>query len=305
MMRRLLPHVLTALVTLAIAFGAHYYTASQELIRDYYEFRKTRPAAYWESEYWSPAFIDEQKSAAAVFVPDMSGNYLIKKDYHGRWINVEGGVRRTTDQPTTYAATVWLFGASTLYGSEVPDEYTIASYLQRLMPSVRVVNMGNIGGSTGWQAERLTQTAIQAGDVVVLYGGANEVNDYHAGVALEDVLRYYTEAITRARDYTDQHGARLVVVLQPHLFSKPLSDYERDLETRPYLIPPGMRAAFRAVWPRLQTVDIRHVLIFDLTHVLDEVRAGGVEVFLDYDHIVESGNSIVAFELYKVLKEDT
>jgi lysophospholipase L1-like esterase len=104
----------------------------------------------------------------------------LPNDFSGKYFTVENGVRRTSDVPQDAPLTIYLFGGSTLYNSEVPDEHTVASYLQRKLlaagfPHYRVVNLGVTSVSTSQQVERLEVTAIAAGDTVVFYDGVNDV----------------------------------------------------------------------------------------------------------------------------------
>jgi hypothetical protein len=67
-------------------------------------------------------------------------------------------------------------GGSTVFSQEVPDDWTIASCLQRRLGSRwRVENHGVCSMIARQQADRLAHTPIQPGDVVVFYDGVNEV----------------------------------------------------------------------------------------------------------------------------------
>src|SRR5437879_4533478 len=80
-------------------------------------FRATRPLAYANSVYWSPAFIAEQRQIRAL-LPRADEKHDATKDFHGRWYNSSKGWRYTTFQPTTAHNDIYLFGSSTMYGSE-------------------------------------------------------------------------------------------------------------------------------------------------------------------------------------------
>src|SRR5258708_6822770 len=115
-----------------VAFEAYarYALSHQPLWLDRFQFRATRPAPYVDARYFSQAFL--QESVRSVRLTRRPGrNELILGDVQGKWFNVSDGKRVTTDQPSTFANRIYLFGGSTVFDQEVPDELTVASYLQR------------------------------------------------------------------------------------------------------------------------------------------------------------------------------
>jgi len=96
-------------------------------------------------------------------------------DYHGRWFNVQNGIRRTVGATGTDRR-ILLVGSSTIYNAEVPDDFTIASYLQKLIVARKagefsVFNLGASGVNVSQQLERLRTLAISPSDIVVFYDG--------------------------------------------------------------------------------------------------------------------------------------
>jgi hypothetical protein len=85
----------------------------------------------------------------------------------------------TTDQPRQAVRRVLMFGGSTLFGQEVPDGHTIASYLQRRLNAegVRweVRNYGLPGMNAVQQTRILKTVEIRKGDIVVYYHGVNDI----------------------------------------------------------------------------------------------------------------------------------
>lgn len=83
--------------------------------------------------------------------------------------------RMTTDQPTTWTRTVWIFGSSTMLGPFVDDTDTIASALQRDLGTRgvmwRVVNVGQGGAAAAIEGYWLTTRRVQRGDLVVFFDG--------------------------------------------------------------------------------------------------------------------------------------
>jgi lysophospholipase L1-like esterase len=143
-------------------------------------FRATQPPPYDDAPYFSQEFLAESFKQPGGWraLPGLTA--IVPFDFDGHYFNVENGVRRTTDVPPDTTATLYLFGGSTVYGSEVPDAHTIASYLQRRLlhagfAQYRVVNLGVTSVSTRQQVERLGATPVAAGDIVVFYDGVNDV----------------------------------------------------------------------------------------------------------------------------------
>lgn len=143
------------------------------------KFRETRPAPYRDSEYFSERFIDESFRQPGKWI-NVPGTRIIYPDnFKGEYYNVENNLRRTTDSPRVYSNRIFLFGGSTVYCSEVPDEHTIASYLQRLVNTshpdrYRVVNCGVSSINTVQQLEKLNALKYSSGDIVCFYGGVND-----------------------------------------------------------------------------------------------------------------------------------
>lgn len=145
-----------------------------------YSFRLSDPPPYRHAPYYSRAFVDESfRQPGGWYVP--RGTHLVVPgDFHGAYINIEHGRRRTTDTPAAAQHAVFVIGGSTVYGAEVPDAYTIPSYLQRLLnarqPGVwRVENCGSISVTTAQQLELLRTLPLRKGDLVIFYDGVNDV----------------------------------------------------------------------------------------------------------------------------------
>jgi hypothetical protein len=120
------------------------------------------------------------KSAIYTFHPAPGEAYWLMEDKRSHYVNITHHIRHTTDQPADYARTIYMFGGSTLYSTEVPDAYTIPSYLQRLIvdsfgDTFQVVNLGVPGYNTFVQLERLQDVELEDGDIVVFYDGTNNV----------------------------------------------------------------------------------------------------------------------------------
>jgi lysophospholipase L1-like esterase len=156
------------------------FRAAGEGYSDDREFRATQPAPYRSAPFFSAEFIAESFRQPGGWRPLPGTHAILPNDFKGEYFTIEDGVRRTTDAPEHARASIYVFGGSTIYGSEVPDEHTIPSYLQRKLRkagfgSYRVVNFGVTSVSTSQQLERLVVAEIGAPDIVVFYDGVNDV----------------------------------------------------------------------------------------------------------------------------------
>jgi hypothetical protein len=179
------------------------------------DYRSGRPPAYRNSPFFSQAFIDEEFS-------HLSWSMLAERrmvwpnDYHGRWYNVENGMRRTVNVPATDRH-ILLVGSSTVYNAEVPDDYTIASYLQKRINEqgggkFAVQNYGADRVNVTQQLERLKTLKFDDRDVVLFYDGTadavqgvfyanvngwiGEENRKHKG---DFVVRHHDQLLSLAR----------------------------------------------------------------------------------------------------------
>jgi hypothetical protein len=140
-----------------------------------WEFAATRPPPYREADYFGPEFLEEAQKSVSGHLGDVAE----LADFRGRYFNVRGGFRVTTDLPQRPTRRVLLFGGSTLFGQEVPDSLTIASYLQRMLNArgVRwqVMNFGLVGMNAAQQTRILARVVPRQGDIVVFYHGVNDI----------------------------------------------------------------------------------------------------------------------------------
>lgn len=100
--------------------------------------------------------------------------------FKGESYSMLSGTRTTTDSPLfSNMRSVSVFGGSTVFCEEVPDDLTIASFLQRLfnteMALMSVINCGASGASAIDRVEMLrSATELREGDVAVIYFGVND-----------------------------------------------------------------------------------------------------------------------------------
>lgn len=140
------------------------------------------PAAFAD-DAWYPTYREELEYAGRWLglVPVADGVGMA--DGSTTYVNVEGGRRRSwTPPPCDCArATVWIYGASTVFGLGQRDEHTIASELARLAwdegISLEVSNRGVPAEQHAREANRLRWDLAHeaAPDLVLFYDGASEL----------------------------------------------------------------------------------------------------------------------------------
>ena len=121
---------------------------SYEVMKDLEPYRNS---TYFTPEFWSEKLTWANQGSALKYRHQLYGILLDAKDFTGKYLSASDGRRTTTDAPPKLSGRVLLFGGSTMYCHEVPDDKTIASYLQRQLNdrslNLAVENYG-IGGAT-------------------------------------------------------------------------------------------------------------------------------------------------------------
>lgn len=169
--------VIATLLSLALVeLGAWVWVKTardQQLSR--WEFRATKPPPYQNADYFSERFLKESET----FVNGRLRDVVQLDDYRGEYFNVIDGFRVTTDGPSNSKRRILLFGGSTLFGQEVPDDHTIASYLQRMVNDAglawSVANYGLPGMNASQQVSILRNIVLRERDIVIFYHGVNDI----------------------------------------------------------------------------------------------------------------------------------
>ena len=143
------------------------------------EFRIQQPEPYINAEYFSKDFIDESFAQPGGWLLDKTYGGVKPNNFEGNWINVINNQRVTINEPGNYLRKIYLFGGSTVYNGEVPDNFTIASQLASLGAnnfSYEVVNMGATSIHSAQQFGRLkAEINVNDGDAIIFYDGVNDV----------------------------------------------------------------------------------------------------------------------------------
>ena len=159
---------------LIVEVGSYIYVKNfSETYLTKWDFRKKKPPPYYSAHYFSDDFINESR----YFVKGNLKDILELEDYKGNFFNVLNGFRFTTDKPLSYNKRGLLFGGSTLFSQEVPDKFTIASFLQRKLKEKGIIvkNYGLPGMNSRQQYEILKKISVNKNDLVVFYHGVNDV----------------------------------------------------------------------------------------------------------------------------------
>ena len=147
------------------------------------EFRLSRPAPYKNSEFFD-WFIREEWSTdhpecISLITHDGKGYNLQQLDTPDcTGYTIINGWRITTDNPVHSNKKLYILGGSTIQNHEVPNKYTIASFLQRNLNkkglNIKVNNRGFTTVVTSQQNQFLKKIDLKKGDIVVYYDGAND-----------------------------------------------------------------------------------------------------------------------------------
>lgn len=164
------------------------------------------------------AFSDEYFTGISV----VCGNQLLKRsvrvgDRKSEYVNVSDGVRRTVGIPAIYDKTVYLIGASQIFGSCTEDSHTIASFLQTLCNAspgerVRVINLGVPAQRTPNALLCVMSEKIAKNDAII-YFPPSWMLPFDGDDGIADDLRYYTVM----REFCAQAGASFHIAFLPSL----------------------------------------------------------------------------------------
>jgi lysophospholipase L1-like esterase len=151
----------------------------------------TYPYDYMTKEFWSEMkeFTRSRSSQKDVYKKSRDSPKKMSRNsykmhstisFKGENYSMLSGVRTTTDSsPVLSTRSISIIGGSTVFCEEVPDDLTIASFIQRFFNaeslSIRVINCGASGATVIDRVEMLRDAnAVHKEDVVVIYFGDND-----------------------------------------------------------------------------------------------------------------------------------
>ncbi|PKD41225.1 hypothetical protein CWO84_05850 [Methylomonas sp. Kb3] len=168
-------------------------------------FRAKKPPAYSDSPYFSAEFMHESSNGEKGKFDDKVRRLV---NFEGKYINVIDGHRRTAFVPEDAKNTVYIYGASTIYSQEVPDEYTIPSIVQRKINEIttqyKVVNYGVSSMNSEQQLFFLHETTLKEGDIVIFFDGGCDIiykvyNDYEYGLNINTLRNSEKPGVLESR----------------------------------------------------------------------------------------------------------
>lgn len=130
---------------------------------------------------WWADYKSEESQMHGVFVPFIVWR---RRDFAGRYVHVDGGIRKTANTPHENEARVLnvaMFGGSTMWGIGARDEHTIPSEFSRAAERagipVRVTNYGDLSYVARQEVIYLGQLLASGTpiDAVIMYDGWNEI----------------------------------------------------------------------------------------------------------------------------------
>jgi len=140
----------------------------------------------YPDDYMSTEFFDQmlrrdelELKLRAVKMWQSTNKEFENQQFRSTELNVIDGRRVTTNVPSRVRQNIYLMGGSTVFCSEVPDRYTVPSFLQRLVnavdDSISVSNHGQRGATT---ANRLryfeSLDGISRDDIAIFLFGDND-----------------------------------------------------------------------------------------------------------------------------------
>ncbi len=138
-------------------------------------------------------------------------------DYQGQFLNVESGLRVTTNQPPQFKQRLYVFGGSTVFCGEVSDSLTLSSQLQNLINeanySTSVINFGRHGSTFRNRVLFLERCNLGEDDIVLFWFGVNELGwKLMEGKTKVSILITFLQKISEGLKFLSKYLALLDLV---------------------------------------------------------------------------------------------
>ncbi len=247
------------------------------------------------------------------------------KNFKGKHISAHTGMRSTTDSPIKASGRVLLLGGSTVYCFEVPDSFTIASYMQRSLnesgDNLEVLNYGISGATVTNRIDKLLSIeTLSEKDVVIFLFGDNDFgwqNFYMMQTLTLKILRRLSKysvllgwvyfelsavgrkktAVTLAEKNIEQlkklseklktSNIRHRFILQPNIYTKKnINDYESAIILRFGNEVLQMTRDAYSVYEKY--------LVAPFTSATNLMDGTIKSVYLDWGHVNAEGNKIIS-----------
>lgn len=165
-------------------------------------FDKRNEVAAYNGESWPTEHFIEFGALRTVY-----HDFIVwrRQKFDGKTVHIDqNGYRRHGSLTDTVAdAKVWMFGGSTAWGTGVPDDGTIAAYLEKAT-GLRTFNLGETGYNAHQSLNLLMKLYVEGGrpEFVVFYDGVNEVEHK----CRNDLTFYSTSAEAQIRQKLQAAG---------------------------------------------------------------------------------------------------
>jgi hypothetical protein len=174
--------ILTIIVIVIESISAHFYKQKNR--------EKDFTSNYYLNQNWGRAFVEDQKKAFSLKSQYKPYCIYTARPFKSRLFNVDINGNRETinfDNNKKLQKVIYLYGGSTVYNGEVPDEYTIASLLSQRLNGIdqnysyKVINFGVSGYvSSNELLSMLTESSqnyihYSKPDYILFYNGVNDI----------------------------------------------------------------------------------------------------------------------------------
>jgi hypothetical protein len=138
------------------------------------------------------------------------GDLLTMVNFVGRFVTVRDGRRITVGAPQSPSGRVFVFGGSSIFCSEVPNDLTIPSLLQaelnRMGRDLEVLNLGVPGARVVHQLARLRTLDLGPTDTVVFYDGGNDAWQVYEQIRDAHALRSPRRQVRRGLELIERRS---------------------------------------------------------------------------------------------------
>lgn len=151
----------------------------------------------WENTEYTKEFYDDllrfedyEKGIAQREILYADAHLGYKRNITGKYYNIKEGKRVTCNQPVEYIGTIYLVGLCVISGAYVEDQYTIASYLQKiLLEKGYPYRVENYGMEMRFDVEnRLEEIGTYStNDLVIFHSWTGEAPNVQ-GISLEKIF---------------------------------------------------------------------------------------------------------------------
>lgn len=262
---------------------------------------------YSDVEEYSKEYDIEISQFSGLQVKNFS---LYNNDFSSKYIHVENGIRETCFLPQKFKNTIYVLGASYVYGSRVADEHTICSFLQHRLNEVspgmwRVQNHGIPGVRYPNCWLQILSLDLQPGDVVILIDKGLD-QGFNFIEYVKGLRQYCAQKDCRFLNFL---YPRIKEIKNPSILEQKLASYsykELYLAHKNEIDLPPVKKQFSLDPERVKNIKKlkKYSWFHDLQNDFSRPHPYG-EVFRDRTHLCIRGNRLIADILCKKLVDPT